>query len=99
KHKDAVVEVTIAVVALLRVSMTLSVLMKGVTIATTLWSAATTVAKAVMWLMNDACIGTRLVLIPLAIAQKASTVAQWLMNDACIGTRLGLIALAIAQKA
>jgi hypothetical protein len=96
KHKDAVVEVTIAVVALLGVSMTLSVLMKGVTIATTLWSAATTVAKAVMWLMNDACIGTRLGLIALAIAQKASTVAQWLFNAALDANPIGIVIIALA---
>jgi TP901 family phage tail tape measure protein len=62
-------------------------------------SGAMSVARGVMWLFTDACIGTRIELAALAVQERLSAAAAWLMNDAAIGTRLGLMALAVQEFA
>jgi TP901 family phage tail tape measure protein len=96
KHQDTVVKLGVALAALMVTLVAFGIAMKAVAVATTLWTAGTKIAAAAMWLFNDACIGTRLGLIALAIAEKGAAVAQWALNVAMDANPIGLIIIAIA---
>lgn len=96
KHKDAAVVLVGALVVLTAGAMAASVAMKLAGGAQLLWTAATKIAAGVMWLFNDAAIGTRLGLLALAIAEKGAAAAQWLLNAAMDANPIGLIIIGIA---
>lgn len=96
KHKDAAVALVGVLVVLTAGAMAASVAMKLAGGAQLLWTASTKIAAGVMWLFNDACIGTRLGLLALAVAEKGAAVAQWALNVAMDANPIGLIILAVA---
>ncbi len=96
KHKDAAVILVGALVVMTAAAMAAGAAMKIAGGAQLLWTGATKVAAGVTWLFTDACIGTRVVLLALAIAQKASAAAQWLFNAALDANPIGIVIVALA---
>ncbi len=103
QHKTAVEVLIGALLVLFVTAGAVSVVMKAAGGAQLLWTAATKVAAGVMWLFNDACIGTRIGLAALAVqefvlagASKAWAAAQWLVNAAMDASVIGAIILAVA---
>lgn len=102
-HKTAVEVLIGALLALAAISGTVATVMKAAGVAQGVWTAATKVAEGVMWLFNDACIGTRIGLAALAVqegvmavASKAWAAAQWLVNAAMDASPIILIIAAVA---
>jgi hypothetical protein len=88
----------------------LTVVQKGVTVATTAWAAVTKVAtvtaevfRVVTGGVAQTLVGTRIQLIAMAVAQKVAAAAakvwaatQWLVNAALTANPIGIVVVAIA---
>lgn len=95
-HQGTVIDVGIALAALMGTVIAISAAMKVAAGIQAVWSVGTKVAAGVMWLFNDACIGTRIGLMALAVAQKAAAAAQWLFNAALDANPIGIVIVALA---
>lgn len=96
KHHDVVVVLLVAFSGLLAATIAVGAAMKVAGAAQLLWTAGTKVAAGVAWLFTDACIGTRLELVALAIAEKGAAAAQWLLNAAMDANPIVLVIAAVA---
>lgn len=92
--------VTIALIAALGILgpaiLAVSLATKTAAAANAIWQAGTKIATGIMWLFNDACIGTRIQLIALSVAEKGAAAAQWLLNAAMDANPIGAIILVVA---
>jgi hypothetical protein len=89
EKNSTTVQILIGVVAALAVSVL------AINGALAVWNAATVVSTALQALNSKALITTRIQMIALSVAQKATAAAQWLLNAAMSANPVMLLVIAI----
>lgn len=72
---------------------------QGITALLTVWNAVAKVAGITTTFLGDACIGTRIALVALALQEKAVAAATWLVNVALDANPIGAVVLGLAALA